>query len=84
MSKKSDPLGAHWDCLADFRDQYILKTSGEAVIESRGHTLVTDRANYTMSFGRVTRDEHPAPVIIQVPQEDAPKPGRSRKAQSKK
>lgn len=81
MSKKSDPLNANWDCLADFRDQYIMRTSGETVIESRGHTLVTDRANYTMSFGRVTRDEHPAPVFTQA---DAPKKGRAKKAQSKK
>lgn len=84
MSKKSDPLNANWDCLADFRDQYIVKFSNEVVVDSRGHTLVTDRANYTMSFGRVTRDEHPAPVIISVPQEDAPKKGRSKKTKSKK
>lgn len=82
MSKKSDPLNANWDCLADFRDQYILRFSGETVIESQGHKLVTDRANYTMAFGRVSRDEHPAPVFTQ---EDTPtkKSGRAKKKTKK-
>lgn len=62
MSKKRDPLNAKWDSLADFRDQYIMKFSGETVLESLGYKLVTDQANYTMSFGRVTRHEHPAAV----------------------
>lgn len=77
MSKKNDPLNANWDSLADFRDQYILKFSGETVIESQGHKLVTDRANYSMSFGRVSRDEHPAPVIL-----EEPKPLKSKKKKS--
>jgi hypothetical protein len=65
VSKKSDPLNARWDSLGDFREQYIMRSSGETVLESMGHTLVTDRANYTMAFGRVTRDEHPAAVKIE-------------------
>lgn len=76
MSKKSDPLNANWDSLADFRDQYILRFSGETVLESMGYKLVTDRANYTMAFGKVSRDEHPAPV------ETDAKPLKSKKKKS--
>ena len=59
MSKKKDPLNAKWDSLADFRDQYITRSSDEKVVESQGHTLVTDKANYYMDAGRVRRVEHP-------------------------
>lgn len=77
MSKKRDPLNANWDSLADFRDQYIMKFSGETVLESLGYKLVTDHANYTLAFGRVTRLEHPAPV------ETDAKPLKSKKKKTR-